>query len=44
MLKSTHLMVVVITLGLMVCRPPAPDGAAATQTTLDIEYLTTPEM
>ena len=43
MLKSTHLLVVAISLGLMACRPPTPDSAAATQTALDIEYLTTPE-
>ena len=42
--KSTHVMVVAITLGLMACRPPAPDVTAATQTASDVEYLTTPEM
>ncbi len=43
MLNSTHLMVVAITLGLMACRPPAPDAAAATQTAPEVDYLTTPE-
>ncbi len=48
MLKSTHVMVVAITLGLTACQPPAPDAAGdaagATQTAPDVEYLTTPEM
>ncbi len=43
MVKSTPLLAVAATLGLLACEPPTPDASAATQAGPDVEHLTTPE-